>query len=145
MRALILSVLAALAAGAAVGFQNPLAALMGQRVGLLQSAFIIHLGGAAVAASLLAVVPGGRLAAWHTVPWYALGAGALGVVLVTGISYTIPRIGVAATVGVLLTAQLAIAAWLDHHGWLGASIRAFDAGRLLGLVLLLLGAWLVLR
>lgn len=145
MPGILVAVMLGLLAGVAIGFQNPLASLMGQRVGLLQSAFIIHLGGALVAGALMVVVPGGRLAAWPQVPWYALAAGALGVVLVTSISFTIPRIGIAATVGLLITAQLSIAAWLDHYGLLGASVRQLDGGRLLGVVLLLVGAWLVLR
>jgi transporter family-2 protein len=145
MPVLLFSALVALVAGVAVGFQNPLAALMGQRIGLLQGAFVVHLGGAVVAGGLMAVTPGGRIAGWNTVPWYALGAGALGVVFISAISYTIPRIGVAATVGLLLTAQLAIAASLDHYGWLGVMVRAIDPWRMLGLALLLLGAWLVLR
>jgi len=145
MRELAIPILVALAAGIAVGLQNPLSAMIGQRVGLLQSAFIVHLGGTVVAAALMIVVPGGRLAAWTTVPPYALGAGALGVVAISGISHAIPRIGVAPTVGFLLTAQLTIGALLDHQGWLGAAVRALDSGRIAGLVLLLVGVWLVLR
>jgi uncharacterized membrane protein YdcZ (DUF606 family) len=51
----------------------------------------------------------------------------------------------AATVGLMLAAQLSIAAWLDHQGLLGVAVRPFDAGRLVGLALLIMGAWLVLR
>ncbi|MCZ6756320.1 MAG: DMT family transporter, partial [Gemmatimonadetes bacterium] len=98
----LLPVIIGLLGGVAIGLQNPLASLMGQRVGILQGAFIIHLGGAILAGGLLLVVPGGNLAAWRSVPWYALGAGALGVVLVSTISFAIPRIGVAATVGLLV-------------------------------------------
>lgn len=145
MRDLALPLLLAIAAGVAVGLQNPLSALMGQRVGLLQSAFIVHLGGTVVAGALLAVTPGGRLAAWRTVPPYALAAGALGVLFISAISYTIPRIGIATSVALLLTAQLSLAALLDHQGWLGTAVRSFDASRMAGLVLLLVGSWLVLR
>ncbi len=141
----LLPVIIGLLGGVAIGLQNPLASLMGQRVGILQGAFIIHLGGAILAGGLLLVVPGGNLAAWRSVPWYALGAGALGVVLVSTISFAIPRIGVAATVGLLVATQIGIAAWLDHYGFLGASVRMFDAWRFIGIVLLMTGAWLVLR
>jgi transporter family-2 protein len=145
MPVILLAILAGLVAGAAIGVQNPLASIMGQRVGLLQSAFIIHVGGAAMAGVLLLLVPGGQLAAWRTVPWYALAAGGLGVILITSVSFTIPRIGIAATVGLLVAAQLTVGAWLDHHGYLEVTVRTFDAWRALGLVLLLAGTWLVLR
>lgn len=145
MQAILLSILIGLLGGVAIGFQNPLASLMGQRIGILEGAFIIHLGGTLVAGALILGVPGGQLAAWRTVPWYALGAGALGVVLISAISFTIPRIGVAATVGLVLAAQLSIAAWLDHYGLLGADVHAFDQWRFVGLLLLIAGTYLVLR
>ena len=142
---LFLPVIISLLGGAAIGLQNPLASLMGQRIGILQGAFIIHLGGTIVAGGLILAIPGGNLAAWRSVPWYALGAGALGVVLVSAISFAIPRIGVAATVGLLVAVQIGIAAYLDHYGLLGASVRLFDAWRFVGILLLMVGAWLVLR
>jgi len=142
---LLIPIVVILVGGAAIGLQNPLAALMGQRVGILQSAFVIHLGGALLAGMLVVVMPGGQLAAWRSVPWYALGAGALGVILVSAMAFAIPRLGVTATTGVLVATQLVVAAWLDHYGLLGVDVRAFDAWRMLGVVLLLAGAWLVLR
>ncbi len=141
----LLPVIISLLGGVAIGLQNPLASLMGQRIGILQGAFIIHLGGTLVDGGLILAVPGGNLAAWRSVPWYALGAGALGVALVTAISFAIPRIGVAATVGLVVATQIIMAAWLDHNGLLGASVRLFDAWRFVGVVLLMVGAWLVLR
>ncbi len=140
-----LPVIISLLGGVAVGLQNPLASLMGQRIGILQGTFIIHLGGTIVAGGLLLSVPGGNLAAWRSVPWYALGTGALGVTLVSAVSFAIPRIGVAATVGLVVATQIGLAAWLDHYGLLGLDVRLFDTSRFIGLVLLMLGAWLVLR
>ncbi len=141
----LLPIIISLLGGVAIGLQNPLASLMGQRIGILQGAFIIHLGGTLLAGGLILAVPGGNLAAWRSVPWYALGAGALGVALVSAISFAIPRIGVAATVGLVVATQIIIAAWLDHNGFLGASVRLFDTWRFVGVVLLMVGAWLVLR
>lgn len=145
MPVILLAIIAGLIAGAAIGVQNPLASIMGQRVGLLQSAFIIHVGGAVIAGLLLLVVPGGHLGAWRAVPWYALAAGGLGVILITSVSFTIPRIGIAATVALLVAAQLSVGAWLDHHGYLEVATRAFDGWRALGIALLLGGTWLVMR
>ena len=141
----LLPVIISLLGGVAIGLQNPLASLMGQRIGILQGAFIIHLGGTIVAGGLLLAVPGGNLAAWRSVPWYALGAGVLGVTLVSAISFAIPRIGVAATVGLVVATQIVLAAWLDHYGLLGLDVRLFDTWRFIGIVMLMVGAWLVLR
>jgi transporter family-2 protein len=36
---------------------------------------------------------GGNLRSWQEVSWYALSAGVLGLVIVTAIGYTVPRLG----------------------------------------------------
>lgn len=145
MSALVIAALLALLAGLAIGFQNPITSMIGQRVGLLGAAFAVHFAGAVVAGVLLLAAPPASSSAWRGVPWLMAAAGILGVVFLTSISYTIPRIGIAATVGLLLAAQLSIAAWLDHYGLLGVAVRPLDFGRLVGLGLLIVGAWLVLK
>ena len=145
MNVVLVSVLLGLLGGVAVGFQNPLAAQMGRRVGILESAFIIHLGGALLAGIPLLLAGGGGLGRWREVPWYALWAGGLGVVLVSVVSYIVPRIGIAPTVALLITAQLGVSVVLDHYGLLELALRPVDPARVAGLVLLLVGCWLVLR
>jgi transporter family-2 protein len=142
---LLVSVLVGLLAGVAVGIQNPLAAQMGRRVGILESAFIIHLGGAVIAGVPLALLGGGGLARWRDVPWYALWAGGLGVVLVCAVSWIVPRIGIATAVALLVAAQLGVGVALDHFGLLGLQLRPIEPARLAGVGLLLVGAWMVLR
>jgi transporter family-2 protein len=51
-----------LAGGVAVGLQGPLASMISQRLGMLESAFIVHIGGAFVALLLLLFYGGGKLA-----------------------------------------------------------------------------------
>ena len=145
MNVVLVSVLLGLLGGVAVGFQNPLASQMGRRVGILESAFIIHLGGALLAGIPLLLAGGGGLGRWREVPWYALWAGGLGVVLVSVVSYIVPRIGIAPTVALLITAQLGVSVVLDHYGLLELALRPVDPARVAGLVLLLVGCWLVLR
>ena len=117
MQAIVFSLLVGILGGIAIGFQNPLASLMASRIGLVQGAFIIHLSGAIVGGILVLILPAGQLAAWRSVPWYALWAGALGLVVIVAVSISIPRVGVAATVGTIMTGQLLVAAWLDHNGY----------------------------
>ena len=145
MNVVLVSVLLGLLGGVAVGFQNPLASQMGRRVGILESAFIIHLGGALLAGIPLLLAGGGGLGRWREVPWYALWAGGLGVVLVSVVSYIVPRIGIAPTVALLITAQLGVSVVLDHYGLLELALRPADPAGVAGLVLLLVGCWLVLR
>lgn len=140
-----LALFVAFLAGVAIAFQSPLASLMAERTGALESAFIVHLGGALLAGAPLLLMLGGRLSAWRDVPPAALGSGACGVALILAVSYTIPRIGVTATVAAIIAAQLIISAVLDHFGALGMDVRAFGPGRALGIAILVLGTWLVTR
>lgn len=145
MNVVLVSVLVGLLGGIAVGVQNPLAALMGRRIGLLESAFVIHLGGAIIAGAPLLLLGGGGLERWRSVPWPALWAGGLGVVLVCAVSYIVPRIGIATAVSLLVAAQLGVGVLLDHYGMLELTTRPVEPARLLGVALLLVGCWLVLR
>jgi bacterial/archaeal transporter family-2 protein len=138
-------ILLGLAGGIAVGLQGPLTSLMSQRVGTLESIFVVHLGGALLAGIPLLFLGGGNLGAWQTVPWYALGAGALGLVILGAVSITIPQIGVATTVTLIVVAELVTGAALDHWGLFGATVRTLDWPRALGILVLLVGTWLIVR
>ena len=98
--ALLLALAVGFVGGMAVCFQGPLASLMSQKIGSLESAFVIHLGGTVVAGMLLLFVSGGGLPQWRSVPWYALASGVLGLFLIFALSYTIPRVGVTGTYAV---------------------------------------------
>lgn len=145
MTALLVVIFVALLGGVAVGLQGPLSSLMSQRLGVLESIFIVHAGGALLALVPLLIKGGGNLLNWKSVPWYALGAGALGLVVISSMSYAIPRLGVTAAIMVLVAAQLSVSVVLDHFGLLGAEVRRIDLTRLLGIAVLFAGVWLVVR
>lgn len=141
MEAILLIILIGLAGGVAVGLQSPLASLLSQRLGVLESVFIVHLGGALAALIPLAVYGGGKLGGWRSAPWYALGAGVFGLVVIGAISYMIPRIGVAGSIITIVAGQLLVGTILDHFGLLGAMQRSLD----LTLAVVLAGVWLTVR
>ena len=142
---LLFILLIGLAGGVAVGLQSPLSSLMSQRIGTLESVFIVHIGGAIAALLPLLFYSGGKLNQWRTVPWYALIAGVFGLVVIGAVSYMIPRIGVAASIITIVAGQILIGVLLDHFGLLGASQRPLDASRLLGLAVVLIGVWLTVK
>jgi len=145
MQPVFVIILIGLAGGIAVGLQSPLASMMSQRLGTLESIFIVHFGGALIALIPLIIYGGGKLSQWRTVPWYALLAGAFGLVVIGAISYMIPRIGVAGSIITVVAGQLLVGTILDYFGWLGAAERPLDATRLLGLVVVMLGVWLTVK
>jgi len=145
MQTIIILVLIGLVGGVAVGLQGPLTSLMSQHVGVMESVFIIHVGGTIAAGAILLLMGNNNLANWRGVPWYALGAGVLGLVILSAVSYTIPRLGVTPTVTLIIAAQLTLGAILDHYGLLGAHLRPMDWTRLVGIAVLFLGTWLMVR
>ena len=131
--------------GIAIGLQAPLASMINQRLGVLESVFVVHLGGLIAVGIPLILLGGGKLGLWQSLPWYALCAGFLGVVVVTSTVFMIPRIGVAGAITLIITGQLLIAATIDHFGVLDVDVRSISLDRLLGLGIVLLGVWQTLR
>ena len=145
MTALMIVIVVGLVGGLAAGLQGPLASLMAKDVGTWGSVFLIHLGGT-LGCLLILLIPGShRLSAWRDVPWYALIAGLLGLVLLSALTFCIPRLGVAITMTLIIFGQLGVAAFLDHFGIFVDDVRPFDLSRLAGLVVLMVGVWLMVR
>ena len=132
--------------GLAIGTQTLFAGVLGHRVGVMESVFIIHLGGLVAAGAYLLFVGGGNLGAWRAAPWYVLlFGGLLGVVIVGGYAFVIPRIGLAPAITITVSSQLILSAILSHHGVLGAVQQPITVSRIAGILVLLVGTWLIVR
>jgi transporter family-2 protein len=134
------ALVAAILGGAAISVQSLFSGTLGQKVGIMESSFIVHLVGLVLAGLVMLLMRGGNLGAWRSVPWYVLTAGLLGA-----ISFAVPRLGLAATVTLTVVSQLTIGAALDHFGWLAASPHPFGWSRAAGIVALFFGTWLIVR
>ena len=145
MESILLIILIGLAGGVAVGLQSPMASMITQRLGMFESVFIVHVGGALFALLPLLFYGGGKLAQWRSVPWYALVAGIFGLIVIGAISYMIPRIGVAGSITTIVAGQLLVSTLLDQFGWLGTLARPMDPARAIGLGVVLVGVWLTVK
>jgi bacterial/archaeal transporter family-2 protein len=85
----------------------------------------------------------GVRAAFHEPAWLWVG-GLMSIYIVLAITVGPPRIGVAATVGVVIAGNLVSAAVIDRYGLFGQDVIPIDRWRLLGLLLLAVGAALSL-
>ena len=73
------------------------------------------------------------------------GSVLLGLMIVGSIGYVVPRLGVAKGFTLIVASQFVIAALIDHFGFFGAVVRPMDLTRIMGLSLILLGVWIVVR
>ncbi|HKI54633.1 MAG TPA: DMT family transporter [Anaerolineales bacterium] len=144
METILLIILIGLAGGVAVGLQSPMASMLTQRLGIFESVFIVHLGGLLVALIPM-LIYGNKLSQWRSVPWYTLGAGIFGLIVIAAISYMIPRVGVAASITTVVAGQLLVGTILDNYGLLGAVLKPLDITRIIGLAVVLFGVWLTVK
>lgn len=138
-------IIIAVIGGVTVALQGQFMGLIDKGIGTRESVFITYVSGGILAGIVMLAARGGNLRSWHTVPWYALSSGLLGLVIVTTIGYTVPRLGLSKAFTIIVASQFITAALLDHFGVLGAVMRPLDLSRLLGFGILTLGVWLIMR
>ena len=144
MQSIALVVGIGLLGGVAVALQASLAGIFSARIGLIGNGLFVFGGGFLFALVIMLFVGADQLKAWRTVPWYVYLAGPLGIVIISSIGYAIPRIGVGSTLTLIVVTQLIVGVVLYHFGWLTIP-RPVDFQRLIGIAILFLGTWVVLR
>jgi len=137
-----------LLAGAAMATQ---AAINGQLRAAVHSpfgaVFISFLVGTLTAGGVL-LASGQALPPWpqlRAVPPHLYTGGLLGAFFVTATAVAVPRLGAASVFSGVVAGQLLLALLVDHFRWLGVPGRVLTLGRGLGLLLLLLGVYLLNR
>ena len=144
MTSIVVVVAIALLSGIAVALQAQFMGTMERVAGTPGSVFITY-GLGALLATLIWLVAGQPAATFRRIPAYSFFAGALGLVIVGGISYSAPRLGLSRTILLTIAAQLAAAVLIDHYALFAAPRRPLDTARVIGVALTIAGAWLVVR
>lgn len=137
----------AVAAGLAGSVQVAVMSRLGERVGVLEALAFSATLTAALAVVILLLFRqslGGFSRAVHQ-PWWMLLGGVMGLLIVFTVTFAGPRIGVAATVGILIAGQLVAGAAIDRWGLFGSDKIPLHWPRLVGLALLAAGAALSLK
>ncbi|QKG51679.1 DMT family transporter [Hymenobacter sp. BRD67] len=135
-------------AGAAITTQS---AVNSQLRGALHSVgwavFISYLGGSLVAGALLLLTrtPLPALAELGSLKWYYWTGGLLGVGYVLTITFSLQRVGAASLFALVVAGQLLTALLYDQLGVLNLSRSPLSSSKLVGVALLVLGAYLLNR
>jgi bacterial/archaeal transporter family-2 protein len=137
-------VLVGVLGGLAGALQSQFLGVMEEKVGTLTSTFITYGGGGLAIGLLILALRGGRLAELREIPWWALTAGLMGLVVVASLGISISRIGLGAGLTLFTGSSLVLAALIEHFGFFGMG-RTIDAPRVFGIALVIFGTWLVVR
>ena len=147
MNSTALAALLALAAGLGGAVQIAVQGRLGDRVGSLEAMATASLVGAVIALGVLLIARQSLAGIGEAVDapkWMLLG-GVMSALIILAITVAGPRIGIVATSAVLIAAQFSLAAIIDKFGWFGVNQIALSWPRVLGIVLLFVGAGLTLR
>jgi transporter family-2 protein len=142
-----IAVFLSVVAGLAGSVQVAVSGAFGKRIGVLEATAFGAIGAALIVSALVLVTRqgfGGVAAGLREPPWLWLN-GVMGAIVVTTITYTAPRIGTFATIGLLIAGQLAMGVVIDALGLFGLERIPVGWERVVGLALLAGGAVLVLQ
>ena len=148
MDKVLLATIATLAAGGLIALQAPLNSELGHSVGTLAAASVNFVVGTVILVALVLVAGGGyaNVSEAGSLPWYyVLGGGILGAAYVTVALVTVRSLGAGGVTAATLAGQLAASLVIDRAGVLGLAEREITLPRVAGVVLLLVGTYLVVR
>ena len=145
--AILAAIIGAFLGGALVALQAPTNAMLARGVASPVNAALVSfaVGLAALFAAAVALGARPEFAEARTLPWYAWTGGLYGAIFVAIAAFAAPRIGVTLLVMISIAGQLAMALLLDKLGAFGLPKVDVTPLRLLGIVLVFAGAFLVRR
>ncbi len=142
-----IAMLAVMLAGGATALQAPMNARMATAVsGPVNAAFVSFAVGT-LALGIMALVAQARpdVAAAKALPFYAWTGGLCGVIFVVAAAWSVPRLGVATTITLMVAGQLMVGLVLDHFGAFGAPQSPISLSKVAGVLLVFGGVLLVRR
>jgi transporter family-2 protein len=141
------AVAAMVGAGGLVAMQAPINSTLGKSVGTFAAASISFAVGLAVLVciTLLFTDGFGHATSAADLRWYYLTGGLLGAAYVTTVLVSVRTLGVGGVTAATIAGQLTLAVIIDRFGWLGVEKQGLTPQRVLGIALLALGTFLVVR
>ena len=142
------SLVIALFSGLAIGVQSSLIGTAGKNAGAVLTGLFVNIFAGIAAGILLVFIyfqQGNIDFTDIQIPTMraVIIAGVLGVGIISGIGYALPKIGVAAGLSMIITGQMIVGVIVDTFGFLGGQIIPLNFGRIGGIILLALGTWAI--
>jgi bacterial/archaeal transporter family-2 protein len=125
--------MAALNGGLGNRLQNPpLAVTILFFVGLMNSLIYLLVNGGV--AKTLTITP---------IPWYLYSGGIFVMFYISTITWVAPRFGISNAISFVLLGQLVAMCLIDRFGLVGAPLQALSTQRIIGIILMAVGVYLV--
>ncbi len=140
-------ILVTVLAGSLVALQAPINGMLGRTVGSLAAASVSFAIGLAVLVAITLVAGGGfgQVGELQGLHWHYLTGGVLGAIYVTTVLITVRELGAGSVTAATIAGQLTMAVIIDRAGVLGLPEKGLTAQRIIGVVLLSAGTFLIVR
>ena len=135
----------AIVGGITIGLQAGVNGSLGKKVGTIEGTFISFFIGCLLLTLMVIFAGKGNLLKVTEVSKWELLGGVLGVIYLVIMVAIVPKIGVASSITSVIVGQLLISMTLDHFGIFTDQRIPFDWYRAAGIVLLLIGLFLIFR
>ena len=132
-------------AGMLVAMQPPINSKLGSAVGTFAAATISFLVGTAVLLVVAVASGGTHLGGLRGVPWWYFAGGLIGAVFVASSLVTVRTLGAGGVVAATIAGQLTFSVVIDKFGLLGLPEKPLTVTRIVGVLLLAAGVFLVVR
>jgi bacterial/archaeal transporter family-2 protein len=133
--------------GGLIALQAPINSTLGRAVGTWQAAAVSFGIGTILLVGIVVIGAGGfgDLGEVRHISWYYLLGGVLGAAYVTTVLVTVRTLGAGGVTAATIAGQLTMAVVVDQLGILGVQRQPIDAPRVVGVILLAAGTFLVVR
>ena len=142
----LIAALATVVVGSLIALQAPINSGLGKVIGTMPAAAISFTVGTVLLLGIVLVTgEAGNLARATDVKWYYLIGGVLGAAYVTTVLLTVRTLGAGGVTAATVAGQLTMSVIIDRLGFLGLDETPITLGRVIGVLLLVVGTVLVIR
>jgi len=133
--------------GGLIALQAPINSQLGRTVGTFQAAFLSFLLGTVLLAVIAALAKGSfsQVPEARNLSWYYLTGGVLGAIYVTTVLVTVRSLGAGPVVAATIAGQLSASLVVDQLGILGVEKDPITVTKVVGVLLLAAGVFLIVR
>jgi transporter family-2 protein len=133
--------------GGLVALQAPINSMLGKAVGTWQAAFVSFVIGTVALTLIASLATGGlgQIREARGLSWIYLTGGLLGAAYITSVLVAVRSLGAGGVVAATIAGQLTVSVVVDQLGILGVAKQPITAARVVGIALLGIGTYLVVR